>query len=99
MGKCQIDTSFTEPYFLDRNFSAGVDLYSSQTNNQDLSSYDTGSTGFALRAGYPLSEELRQRLNYTFHYDSITDVPDTASVYILDQSGASTTSSFGQGLT
>lgn len=95
----QIDTSFTEPYFLDRNLSAGVDLYSSQTNNQDLSSYDVGASGFALRAGYPLSEELRQRLNYSFHYDSITNVPSTASIYIIDQSGASTTSSFGQGLT
>lgn len=95
----QIDTSFTEPYFMDRNLSAGVDLYSSQTDNQDLSSYDTSASGFALRTGYPLSEELRQRLNYTFHYDSITNVPSTASIYIMDESGASTTSSFGQGLT
>ena len=95
----QVDTSFTEPYFMDRNFSVGGDLYSSQTNNQDLSSYDTSSSGFALRAGYPLSEELRQRVNYTLHYDSITNVPSTASVYIMDQSGASVTSAIGQGLT
>lgn len=95
----QIDTSFTEPYFMDRDFSAGVDLYSSSTDNQDLSSYSTSSSGFALRGGYPLSEELRQRINYTLHYDSITNVPSTASVYIKDQSGASVTSSVGQGLT
>ncbi len=36
----QIDTSFTEPYFLDRDLSAGIDAYSTQTDNQDLSSYD-----------------------------------------------------------
>ncbi len=95
----QIDTSFTEPYFLDRNLSVGGDLYSSTTNNQDLSSYDTSSSGFALRAGYPLSEALRQRVNYSLHYDSITNVPSTASTYIMDQSGASVTSSIGQGLT
>jgi outer membrane protein insertion porin family len=95
----QVDTSFTEPYFMDRNLSAGVDLFSSQTDNQDLSSYDTGSDGFALRAGYPLSDELRQRLNYTLHYDNITNVPDTASAYIAEEAGSSMTSSVGQGLT
>jgi len=95
----QVDTSFTEPYFLDRNLSAGVDLYSTQTDNQNLSSYNTSSSGFSLRAGYPWSEDLRQRLNYSFHYDSITNVPSTASIYIIDQAGASTTSSIGQGLT
>ena len=95
----EIDTSFTEPYFLDRDLSAGIDLFSSQTDNQDLSSYDTGSDGFALRSGYPLSDELRQRINYTFHYDNITNVPSTASAYIMEEAGASTTSSFGQGLT
>jgi outer membrane protein insertion porin family len=95
----QIDTSFTEPYFMDRNLSAGFDLYSSQTDNQDLSSYNTAASGFALRGGYPLSEELRQRVNYTLHYDSITNVPSTASIYIMDQAGASVTSAIGQGLT
>ncbi|MBV8060262.1 MAG: outer membrane protein assembly factor BamA [Alphaproteobacteria bacterium] len=95
----QLDTSFTEPYFLGRDLSAGVDAYHTSTNNQDLSSYDTNSTGFSLRGGYPLSEELRQRVNYSFHDDSITNVPDTASLYILDQQGTTVTSSVGQGLT
>jgi outer membrane protein insertion porin family len=95
----QIDTSFTEPYFMDRDLSAGADLYSSQTDNQDLSSYNTSANGFALRGGYPLSQELRQRVNYSFHYDTITNVPSTASPYIAEESGASVTSSLGQGLT
>lgn len=95
----QLDTSFTEPYFLGRDLSAGVDAYHTATNNQDLSSYDTNSTGFSLRGGYPLSEELRQHVNYSFHDDTITNVPTTASLYILDQQGTSVTSSFGQGLT
>lgn len=94
----QIDTSFTEPYFLNRDLSAGVDLFRVETDNQDLSSYNTNSTGLTLRTGYPLSEELRQRLNYSFHNDSITKVPSDASLFILDQQGTSTTSSFGQEL-
>lgn len=95
----QIDTSFTEPYFLNRDLSAGIDVFRIQTDNQDLSSYDTNSTGFTLRMGYPLSEELRQRLNYSFHQDNISNVPSDASLFILDQQGTTTTSSIGQELT
>jgi len=94
----QIDTSFTEPYFLDRNLSAGVDLFRVETDNQDLSSYNTDSTGMTLRLGYPLSEQLRQRLNYSFHDDTISSVPSNASLFILDQQGTTTTSSVGQEL-
>ena len=94
----QIDTSFTEPYFMDRDLSAGVDLYHTQTDNQDLSSYDASSTGYNLRMGYPLSQELRQKLNYSFHDDNISNVPSDASLYILEQQGTTTTSSVGQSL-
>jgi len=94
----QIDTSFTEPYFLDRNLSAGVDVYATKTDNQDLSSYDVNSAGTTFRLGYPLSEELRQKVNYSFHADEILNVPSTASLYVKDQEGSSTTSSVGQSL-
>ena len=94
----QIDTSFTEPYFLDRNLSAGVDLFATRTNNQDLSSYDIDSAGSTLRLSYPLSEEIRQKLNYSFHADKITNVPATASAYVRDEAGTATTSSVGQSL-
>ena len=94
----QIDTSFTEPYFLDRDLSAGTDLYASQTNNQDLSSYDVNSAGATFRLGYPLSDEVRQKLNYSFHADQILNVSSLASLYIQDQAGTTTTSSVGQEL-
>ena len=94
----QIDTSFTEPYFLNRDLSAGVDAFHTQTNNQDLSSYDETTSGFSLRMGYPLSQELRQKLNYTFKADDISNVPAGTSLFIINQQGATTTSSFGQEL-
>jgi outer membrane protein insertion porin family len=94
----QLDTSFTEPYFLDRDLSAGVDLYHTETDNQDLSSYNSSSSGFALRMGYPLSQEIRQRLNYSLHDDNISSVPTDASIYVLDQQGTTVTSSVGQEL-
>lgn len=94
----QVDTSFTEPYFLDRDLSAGVDAFRTQTDYQDLSSYDTTSTGFGLRLGYALSPEVRQRVNYSFHNDTITNVPSTASLYVSEQRGTTITSSVGQEL-
>lgn len=94
----QIDTSFTEPYFMDRNLSAGVDLFATATDNQDLSSYDINSVGTTLRMGYPLSSELRQKVNYSFHSDEILNVPSTASVYVQEQAGTAVTSSVGQSL-
>ena len=95
----QVDTSFTEPYFLDRDLSAGVDLYASETNNQDLSSYDVNSAGTTFRMGYPLSDEIRQKVNYSFHGDQILNVPSTASPYIAEEAGTTVTSSIGQSLT
>ncbi|MDE1900088.1 MAG: outer membrane protein assembly factor BamA [Alphaproteobacteria bacterium] len=95
----QIDTSFTDPYFLDRNLSAGVDLYASQSDYQVYSSYNVNSAGATFHVGYPLSDEIRQRLNYSFHGDQILNVPSTASLYIIDQAGTTTTSSVGQTLT
>ncbi|MDD4616241.1 MAG: outer membrane protein assembly factor BamA [Alphaproteobacteria bacterium] len=94
----QIDTSFTDPYFLDRKLSAGIDLFATKTDNQDLSSYDFNSAGTTLRLGYPLSEEIRQKVNYSFHADEIANVPTGASAYIRGQEGSSTTSSIGQSL-
>ncbi len=94
----QVDTSFTEPYFLDRDLSAGADLFAQQSNYQDLSSYNANSAGTTLRLGYPLSDEIRQKLNYSFHVDQILDVPSTASPYIAEQIGTTTTSSVGQSL-
>ena len=94
----QVDTSFTEPYLMDRNLSAGADLYYTQTDNQDLSSYDVNSAGTVLRMGYPLSEQLRQRLNYSFHTDTISNIASDASLYVADQVGTTVTSSVGQEL-
>lgn len=94
----QFDFSFTEPYFLNRDLSAGYDLFHTRSDNQTYSSYDEQDTGITLRLGYPLSEEVRQRLNYTFQDTRIDNVSSTASRYITDQAGSSTTSLVGQEL-
>jgi outer membrane protein insertion porin family len=95
----QIDLSFTEPYFLDRNLAAGFDLFRTTRDNQSFSNYDESTTGFALRMGYPLSENLRQTLRYRLAYRDVSNVDDDASRFIKDQEGATLSSSVQQTLT
>lgn len=95
----EFDLSFTEPYFLKRDLSAGFDLFHITRDYQDESSYDSKRTGGALRLGYPLSENLRQSLGYRFENNEITDVDPTASLYIRQQQGKRSTSALSQRLT
>ncbi len=94
----QIDLSFTEPYFLDRNLSAGFDLFRT-TRDQEESDFTEENIGFGLRAGYNWDENLRQVLRYTFVWQNITNVSDGASAIIVDDEGVNTTSAVGQTLT
>ncbi|WP_425429092.1 outer membrane protein assembly factor BamA [Azospirillum thermophilum] len=95
----EYDISFTEPYFLDRDLSAGADIFRVRRNYQDESSFNEKNTGFALRLGYPLTERLRQRVYYQLQDTLIEEVPSTASKYVKEQKGERLTSLIGQELT
>ncbi len=92
----QIDLSFTEPYFLDRNVSAGFDVFRITRDYQRTSSFDESTLGFALRAGWSLSEHTRQTVKYTLRRDTIKNVGDDASFIIKAQEGTTWTSEIGQ---
>jgi len=92
----QVDLSFTEPYFLDRNIAAGFDLFQIDQKNQLNATYTQFSLGGALRAGYQISEPLRQTLRYTLRTDSIRDVQSNASLFIAQQAGSRLSSVVGQ---
>src|SRR5690606_26122367 len=83
----EVDLSFTEPYFLDRNVSAGFDLFRIVRDLQDESSYDESITGLSLRSGFQLSENLRQSVRYTLRQDDIKNVPENASRFIKELRG------------
>ncbi len=97
--RTQFDFSFTEPYFLNRDLSAGIDLFTIERDYQDQSSYDSKRTGGGLRLGYPLSRDLRHDLGYRFENNEITDVDPTASIYIRAQEGSRVTSAVNHKLT
>lgn len=96
--KQQFDISFTEPYFLDRNLKAGIDLFHSTSDNSQYSSYRSTKTGGGLRLGYEINERWSQRLRYTLKQDVIENVPATASLAIRQQEGTTLTSLIGQDL-
>ncbi len=95
----QVDLSFTEPFFLDRNLSAGFDVFTVERNRQRESSFDSSETGGTLRLGYDITEALRQTLRYTLRQDEISNVPSTASRFVREQQGSRVSSILGQELT
>jgi outer membrane protein insertion porin family len=95
----QIDASFTDPYFMDTNITAGVDLFKIRTDNTSESSYVEDSMGGTLRAGYEVLPNLAQNWHYTLRQDDVSDVSSDASLFIQDQAGAATTSLIGESLT
>lgn len=97
--RTEFDASFTEPHFLDRDLSAGVDLFHITRDLQDESSYDQRRTGGGVRLGYPLSERWRQSLRYRIERNEITDVDADASRFIRDQEGSRDTSAVSQRIT
>jgi outer membrane protein insertion porin family len=92
----QFDLGFTEPYFLDRNIAAGVDLFSVRSSRQDESSFREDKTGGRLRANYEINEEWSQGLRWTGQRVNITDVDEDASQIIKDQAGPQFESILGQ---
>jgi len=96
--KQQFDIAYTEPYFLDRNMSAGIDLFKIERENEE-SSFDDERIGFALRVGYELTRDLRQRLTYSFKKTKVTNVGTDASRFIQEQEGNNTVSEISQQLT
>jgi outer membrane protein insertion porin family len=98
----QVDLSFTEPYFLDKNIAAGIDLFEIKTSPTTnffsgiKPAYEQFSYGGALRAGYQISEALRQTWKYTARSDDITNVASNASLFIQLERGTHVTSEIGQ---
>lgn len=90
--------NFTEPYFLGRRLSAGIDLFHTSEDYQDEGSYDSASTGGRLRLGWNYTDDLSQYVRYTLRKDKIENVDKNASIYIKEEQGDYVGSIFGQTL-
>jgi outer membrane protein insertion porin family len=90
--------SFTEPYFLDMPLGAGFDLFATQSDNTDISSYSSSRLGGALRTGFRLDEFQSLGIRYSLARRTV-DVDDdnlaNVSPAILDAQGTSWKSMLG----
>jgi outer membrane protein insertion porin family len=72
--RLQIDLSFTEPRFLDRNLAAGFDIFHKEVNQTRYGAFRNRKTGGSVRLGFPLSENLWMNTYYTLSRDEIYEV-------------------------
>ncbi|MQA65310.1 MAG: outer membrane protein assembly factor BamA [Alphaproteobacteria bacterium] len=93
------DISFTEPYFLERNMSAGVDLFKTLRRKTESITFEQGKVGAGVRVGFRYNETLSQSLGYRLEQKEISDVDDDASLFVKRQEGTATTSAVSQSLT
>jgi outer membrane protein insertion porin family len=94
----QLNISYTQPYLLGRDIAAGFDIVRTVQDYTQNYTYDQERTGFVLRAGYALSDNLRQSLNYSFFANQITNIQSNASIYIIEDRGLRFTSQVGQSI-
>jgi outer membrane protein insertion porin family len=80
----------TDPYFLGYPFSAGTDLYYEKI--EYFTTYKYKITGGDIRFGKELLDNLRMDLMYKYETVDVYNVAVTASFFIQDQKGKTTTS-------
>jgi outer membrane protein insertion porin family len=96
------DVSWTEPRFLDRNMSFGVDAFA---RNSDYTSTGYTNAGYAdlkvggsLRLGFALLDNLWLNTNYTLYDDDVYKIDPYASYAVKQMAGSSIVSSVGYSL-
>jgi outer membrane protein insertion porin family len=97
--RLQVNLSFTEPRFLDRNMAAGFDVFHKEVDQTSQSGFKSRRTGGGVRLGFPLSERMWMQTNYTLSRDEIFDVQDGASLAVEEAQGTAYTSLIGTSVT
>ena len=96
--RSEIDLSYTEPYFMDKDVAVGFDIFDVRRNNKIYSGYKHNILGFKLRSGYEIYNKLMHFSSYTIKRDKIHDIDNTTSRYIREQEGKRDTSIIGQAI-
>jgi outer membrane protein insertion porin family len=86
--RLQVQLSFTEPRFLDRNLAAGFDLFHKEVDMQSQAGFNSRRTGGDVRLGFPIAENLWMQTSYSISRDQIFDALPTASLAIREAAAA-----------
>lgn len=84
-----VDFRFREPRFLDRNLSAGFDLFSTRSDFLDVSDFESQTTGGGVSFAFPVTENSSLGLRYRLQSDEI-NVEDRDVVIFDDTGGLAT---------
>ncbi|MCA8902035.1 MAG: outer membrane protein assembly factor BamA [Hyphomonas sp.] len=79
-----VDLRFTEPRFLDRNLSAGIDAFATRQDFEEFSDFTSETYGTGVRVAFPLTERMQLGLSYRLQYD---DVQITDRDVLIDSNG------------
>jgi outer membrane protein insertion porin family len=98
--KQSVDYSFTNPYFMDTNLSAGFDIFANATDNTASSSYTSTQYGGALRTGFALDEYSSMNFKFLTAYRNISGIAGaTASPAVIAQEGSTWKNALSVGYT
>jgi outer membrane protein insertion porin family len=93
------DISFTEPYFLERNLTFGVDLFRRERDFTDEGGFGTRENGFRFRLGWRITEDLTQLVAYEVSDKRVRNIATSASPLIRAEEGKTTTTQIATTLT
>lgn len=91
----QIDLHFTEPYFMGRKVKFGFDVFGTDVDRQNESSFSSRTTGGGIRFGFPLTENSSLDTYYSFKIQNIRNVPTTAAAAVAADEGVTNISEAG----
>jgi outer membrane protein insertion porin family len=83
------DVSFVEPWLFDMPLWSKSDLWNL---SREYDSYNLDSKGFGTTMGYPFWKYVTGYVGYRLSINNVRDILDTASYYIKQQAGQTTTS-------
>jgi outer membrane protein insertion porin family len=85
-----IDFGFTNPYFMELPISAGFDVFGTNIDNEEESSYTSQQFGFALRTGFRLDEDSSISLRYGLTWRDINGINKSdAAPAVIETEGTS----------
>jgi len=95
LDRAQVDFSFTEPQFLDRNMAAGFDAFYKTVDFTDVASFSETDAGGDVRLGFPIADNTQLGLRYKFENEDIFNVSPNASLAVKQAEGNVNVSSIG----
>ncbi|MDQ6991587.1 MAG: outer membrane protein assembly factor BamA [Mariprofundaceae bacterium] len=94
------NVSLSDPYFLDRDIQASVNVNKTQTKLTQIqrTTYTQNNVGGGFGLTFALSEHVSNSINYQYSNTNISNLPVNSTLILQSQAGHQTTSELGDTL-